>query len=107
MAKTRRNAMVGLFDPNTQTRPAMPVPPASQAAPARQRCAPAGEFIFTPEDLGRQPYLLVDGEVVVLRDGQIVDLVESGELVDPALWPGAVAIAWHTSFLQPLRQEML
>jgi hypothetical protein len=42
-----------------------------------------------------------------LRDGRIVDLVESGELLDPALWPGADAIAWHTSFLQPLRQGML
>jgi hypothetical protein len=85
----------------------MPVSLASVAAPARQRCAPAGEYIFTAGDLEGQQYLLVDGEVVVLRDGRIVDLVESGELLDPALWPGADAIAWHTSFLQPLRQEML
>jgi hypothetical protein len=81
----------------------MPAP----LAAARQRCAPAGAYIFSADDLGKQQYLLVDGEVVVLREGKIVDLVESGEILDPALWPGADAIAWHTSFLQPLRQRIV
>lgn len=68
----------------------------------RQLHVQAGEFIIAPNETQGQRYLLVSGEVVVLRDGQPIDFIEPGELIDPAIWPGAVAVAWYAAVLQPL-----
>ncbi len=93
--------MENVSRPSTQADLPIPIPLAPLASPDRQQCVPAGEAIFTPDDVNRRQYLLVSGEVIILRNGQIVDLVESGELLDPAIWPGAMAVAWHASILQP------
>ncbi|MEZ4618728.1 MAG: hypothetical protein R2867_24885 [Caldilineaceae bacterium] len=38
-------------------------------------------------------YLVTDGEVVILRNGRPIDLVECDEVLDMRLWPNATAMA--------------
>ena len=44
--------------------------------------------------MGQQPYRVVAGEVVIVRNGSAVDIVEPGEYLDPSIWQHATAIAW-------------
>jgi hypothetical protein len=65
-------------------------------------CASAGTTISLTNGMSKRKYIVLSGEIVILRNGQIVDLVETGEILDPTFWPGTVAVAWHLSVLQPL-----
>jgi hypothetical protein len=62
----------------------------------------AGTTIVLADRVQNRRYTLLSGEVVILRNGQIVDLIEAGEILDPVFWPGMIAVAWHHSVLQPL-----
>ncbi|MEZ4684272.1 MAG: hypothetical protein R2932_59680 [Caldilineaceae bacterium] len=42
---------------------------------------------------GNRQYLVTDGEVVILRNGRPLDLVECDEVLDMRLWPNATAMA--------------
>ena len=46
-------------------------------------------------------YFVAAGEVIILRDGRPVDLVEAGELLDPNIWRNATAIAHTDCTLAP------
>ncbi|MEZ4614217.1 MAG: hypothetical protein R2867_01700 [Caldilineaceae bacterium] len=52
-----------------------------------------GEPIFSGHESESTAYLVTSGEVVILRSGRPVDLIEEGEIVDLALWPGTTAMA--------------
>jgi hypothetical protein len=52
-----------------------------------------GQIIFQPEKPDGRAYRVLGGEVLILRSGHPVDLVESGEYLDGQVWPGAVALA--------------
>ena len=60
-----------------------------------QRVIPAigGQILFHQNDTDAA-YLILSGEVIIIRNGQVIDLVEEGELLDPQMWQGATAIAW-------------
>ncbi len=53
----------------------------------------AGQPIFSGHEIEEQTYLVTSGEIVILRDGQPVDLLEEDELLDLRLWPGTTAMA--------------
>ncbi|MEZ4869962.1 MAG: hypothetical protein R3C14_52025 [Caldilineaceae bacterium] len=40
-----------------------------------------------------QSYLVLSGEVVIMRNGRPVDLIEAGEWLESALWVGSSAVA--------------
>lgn len=62
----------------------------------------AGEPIFSSHEHGDHSYLITSGEVVILRDGFPVDLLEEDETIDLALWPDTVALAHRSCTLVPL-----
>ncbi|MCB0063277.1 MAG: hypothetical protein KDE19_14250 [Caldilineaceae bacterium] len=59
----------------------------------------AGERVFAGYEPAERRYLVINGEVVIFRDGWPVDLVEEGEIVDLHLWPGTTAVARRSSTL--------
>jgi len=59
----------------------------------RRRSVPRGSRIFDKYAPPSRPYTVAAGEVMILRDGRLVDLVEAGELLDPRIWQGATAVA--------------
>lgn len=60
-----------------------------------------GEILFHEYDKNSAYHLLL-GEVVMLRNGQVVDLVEAGELINADMWQGVTAIAWTDCVIQTL-----
>lgn len=62
----------------------------------------AGQPIVSRYDVRNQAYLITSGEVVILRDGQPVDLLEEDELLDLTLLPETVAIAHRSCTLIPM-----
>ena len=79
----------------------------STIAPERISIVPklyiaAGEPIVSRYDLCNQAYLITSGEVIILRDGQPVDLLEEDELLDLAFLPETVAIAHRSCTLIPM-----
>ena len=63
----------------------------------------AGQPIFSGHEVEEQPYLVTSGEVLILRNGRPVDLIEEGELLDLTLWPGTMAMALSSCVLVALR----
>jgi hypothetical protein len=61
-----------------------------------------GQQLFTEPALDEQSYLMISGELLILRDGRPVDLVEAGDLLERALWPGTTAIALTACTFEPL-----
>lgn len=61
-------------------------------APGR-RSVSRGSHIFDKHSPAPRPYTVTAGEVMILRNGHLVDLVEAGELLDPRIWQGATAVA--------------
>ena len=53
-----------------------------------------GQIIGNEQGLAGQVYEVIAGEVVIISNGQTVDLVEAGELLDDAIWPDATIVAW-------------
>ena len=53
-----------------------------------------GQIVFDAKRSQLQPCLVASGEVVIVRDGSAVEIVEAGECLDPSLWTRATAIAW-------------
>ncbi len=62
----------------------------------------AGQPIFSGHEIEAQTYLVTSGEIVILRNGQPVDLLEEDELLDLRLWPGTTAKALSSCTLVPL-----
>lgn len=46
-------------------------------------------------------YVVTDGEVMIMREGRIIDIVEAGELLDSRIWTGATAVAYTDCTLAP------
>ena len=61
----------------------------------RRRRVRQGGLIFGRVAPLARPYVVAAGEVLILRDGQPVDLVTAGELLDPRFWGEVTAVA-HT-----------
>ena len=59
----------------------------------RTRLVRRGERIFNARRHHPKAYTLVRGEILILRRGLLVDLVEPGEFLDIRYWPGAHAVA--------------
>lgn len=53
-----------------------------------------GERIFNTRRQSPSVYTVVKGEILILRRGQLVDVVGPGEFLDTRFWPGANAVAW-------------
>ena len=60
-----------------------------------------GGRIFGKTSPLARAYVVASGEVLILRDGRPVDLVEAGELLDPRIWRDATAIARTDCTLAP------
>jgi hypothetical protein len=60
---------------------------------APQLYVAAGEPVFAGYKGGPRAYLVTSGEVLIVRHGQPVDLLEAGDLLDLQIWPGATAMA--------------
>ncbi len=73
--------------------------PASVRRPLRLQ---KGEQLFTESALGEQRYLMTSGELLILRNGRPVDLVEAGELLEHALWPDTTAVALTACAFEPV-----
>lgn len=52
-----------------------------------------GQPVFKSYDAKGQSYLVISGEVAILRNGRPIDLVECGEILDLRLWPSTTAMA--------------
>lgn len=59
-----------------------------------------GEPLFQALQPNGRAYLVTQGEVLIVRDGRPIDLVEAGESLDATLWPNAIAIALTDGSLQ-------
>lgn len=64
-----------------------------------------GQIIFDENETS-QAYQVISGEVVILRSGQMVDLVQAGELLDASIWNGATAVAWTHCVLQEVQPQL-
>ena len=53
-----------------------------------------GQIVFNSRQDSDQGFQVKSGEVVIVRDGCMVDIVEPGESCDSSQWQHAVAIAW-------------
>ncbi len=60
---------------------------------ARQHSVRKGARIFDGSAPFGRAYTVASGEVLVQRDGRLIDIVEAGELLDPRFWGDATAIA--------------
>ena len=67
----------------------------------RRRTVRRGMRIFGKSLPLANVYMVASGEVMILRGGQLVDLVEAGELLDQRIWRGATAIAHTDCMLAP------
>jgi hypothetical protein len=56
-------------------------------------CAAKGESVLRGSRRS-QTYRLIEGEVLVLRHGVPIDLVEAGDYIDARIWPDATLLAW-------------
>ncbi|MEZ4656389.1 MAG: hypothetical protein R2911_02350 [Caldilineaceae bacterium] len=63
-----------------------------------------GQMLFQEGD-ATSAYRVLKGEVLILRQGRVVDLVEAGELLDARIWPGAMAVAWTECTLEAVRPQ--
>ena len=76
--------------PTFVTAPAVPSSPA-----LRQHVVRRGARIFDASAPFARTYTVASGEVLVHRNGELIDIVEAGELLDPRIWGDATAVA-HT-----------
>jgi hypothetical protein len=56
-------------------------------------CAAKGERVLRGS-WRSQTYRLIEGEILVLRHGVPIDLVEAGDYIDARIWPDATLLAW-------------
>lgn len=56
-------------------------------------CAAKGESVLAGSRRS-QTYRLIEGEILVLRHGVPIDLVEAGDYIDARIWPDATLLAW-------------
>jgi len=59
-------------------------------------------LITVESTLRHQPYTVLAGEVVILRQGRPVDLIEPGEWLDGWIGADAIAVAWRDTVLAPV-----
>ncbi|MEZ4659735.1 MAG: hypothetical protein R2911_19440, partial [Caldilineaceae bacterium] len=56
--------------------------------------------VLSSADVLYHGYQVLAGEVLIVRNGRTVDLVEAGEWLNAQIWPGATAMAWTDCILQ-------
>ena len=88
---------------NADLAPALYIPsfmvldlPETQTAPVRSEHTlhfATGEIIREAGATLSQSYVITNGEVIILRNGVPVDLLEAGEILDDFCWEGATAVA--------------
>ena len=61
-----------------------------------------GQRLFTDPALHSGTYLVTSGEVLILRNGRPVDLVEAGEILSREVWSDADAVALTTCTLETI-----
>ena len=81
-----------------------PVSKASQRE--RFRWVRRGTRIFDASGPYVRIYRVAAGEVLILRGGWPVDLVEAGEMLDPRMWQDATAIAYTDCTLSSPRSGL-
>ena len=75
--------------------------PATENKTARnQICFSKGQPLIQSSSMSNSAYRVVHGEVLIVRHGRPVDLVEAGELLEADLWPDAMAIALTPGILE-------
>ena len=67
----------------------------------RRRYIRRGKRIFGGSTQLNGAYLVAKGEVMIIRDGNIVDFVEKDELLDSRIWRDATAVAYTDCLLTP------
>jgi len=67
----------------------------------RRRKIRKGMRIFSEQRALSGAYVVTRGEVMILRAGRIIDIVEAGELLDASIWRGATAVAYTDCTLAP------
>ena len=65
-----------------------------------------GTRIFDTSARFLRSYSIASGEVLILRGGRPIDLVETGELLDPRIWRDATAIAFTDCTLASLHSSL-
>lgn len=69
------------------------------AVTAQTKYFQRGEIITLDGASVQRSYQLLAGEVVIIRQGRPVDLIEAGEWLGGWGWPDAIAVAWRDSVL--------
>lgn len=64
-----------------------------KSKPSHKKYQVRGETIVLNQEPEAKAYEVTCGEVLIIHNGRIVDLVEAGEILDTAFWPGAMMIA--------------
>lgn len=75
--------------PTFVTKPTAPSSPS-----LRQRIVRRGARIFDASAQRARAYTVASGVVLVHRHGELIDIVEAGELLDPHFWGDATAVAY-------------
>lgn len=65
-----------------------------------------GQQVFHGPTSSGDTFLVTSGEVLILRNGRPVDLVEAGELLEKNLWPDASAVALTICTLEKLESPV-
>lgn len=66
----------------------------SKTADSGQRKFRKGQIVFNSRCDGIRSFMVTSGEVIIVRDGSMVDIVEEGEALDPCIWNHAIGVAW-------------
>lgn len=74
------------------TAPHESLPPTS----ANQRRVARGHVVFGGDLRSTSAFQLVEGEIVIMRRGLAIDLIEAGEYVDAAMWSGSTTAVART-----------
>lgn len=78
-----------------------PMPAPAGKLGMRRRVVRSGSQIFDRTMPLANAYTVASGEVLILREGRVVDIVEPGELLDPRIWTDATAVALTDCTLAP------
>jgi hypothetical protein len=84
--------------------PAFPLPDGKPSITDSTRLLRKGQTVFDEQTLFDATYLVRSGEILIVRNGRPIDLVEADELLAATLWSGAIAIAMTDSLLEPMER---
>ena len=69
---------------------------------SRETAIVLGGQILFGSDESLAAHRILAGEVLIVRNGHIVDLVQAGELLDPRIWDDAIAVALTDCVLEEI-----